>query len=278
MSPVLLMMLAAVAWQSSGEPYGAADSPAAAHQTHDDRAAAFRSESNPAYPARADERVEAANFADDPFDMPVPPEPVRPAAHATAADPLQDEPWVIDDPDEESEVRPADEPLPISPRNETPIPLERSTSDKADFTQLGPSRTTSLVTVGASLSIVLGLFFVVTWLLRRNMPATASLLPSEVLEVLGRTPLPHRQQIHLLRCGNKLLLVCVSAGGVETLTEITDPVEVDRLAGLCSRTQPNSQTAAFRQMLEQMGRERHAAGFVDDLITSPAGHREDAHA
>ena len=62
---------------------------------------------------------------------------------------------------------------------------------------------------------------------------SATLLPTEVVEVLGRAPLAGRQQMHLLRCGNKLLLVSVTPTGAETLTEVTDPVEVDRLSGLC---------------------------------------------
>ena len=54
----------------------------------------------------------------------------------------------------------------------------------------------------------------------------------------GRAPLAGRQHVHLLRCGSKLLLVSVTPGGAETLTEVTDPAEVDRLAGLCRQAHP----------------------------------------
>ena len=67
--------------------------------------------------------------------------------------------------------------------------------------------------------------------------------------------------MHLLRCGNKLLLVSVTPVGAETLTEVTDPIEVDRLAGLCRQAHPQSATATFRQVLNQFGsreENRHA--------------------
>ncbi|HJT31115.1 MAG TPA: flagellar biosynthetic protein FliO [Pirellulales bacterium] len=118
----------------------------------------------------------------------------------------------------------------------------------------------TLVTGAASLALVLGLFFVVAWALRRGMPRGSMLLPGEVVEVLGRTPLTGRQFAHLVRCGNKLLLVHLATGCAETLTEITDPVEVDRLAGLCKQAQPQSTTASFRQVFQQFSREKSAAG------------------
>jgi flagellar biogenesis protein FliO len=59
------------------------------------------------------------------------------------------------------------------------------------------------------------------------------MLPREAVEVLGRTTLLGRQQVHLVRCGNKIVLLSVTPGGVETLTEIADPAEVDRLHSIC---------------------------------------------
>ena len=114
----------------------------------------------------------------------------------------------------------------------------------------------SLVTVGASLAVVLGLFLLSTWLMRRTGAGAATVLSKDVFQVLGRAPLAGRQHVHLLRCGNKLLLVCASPAGVETLTEIVDPVEVDRLAGLCQQTRADSTTAVFRQVFQQFTSER----------------------
>ena len=114
----------------------------------------------------------------------------------------------------------------------------------------------SLITVGGSLTAVLGLFFLVAWMLRRASPRRAAALPPEVFETLGRAALASHQQVHLLRCGNKLLLVSLSATGAETLTEVTDPTEVERLVGLCRQTRGGGSPATFRQAMRQ-AEQRH---------------------
>ncbi len=104
----------------------------------------------------------------------------------------------------------------------------------------------SAATLAGSLALVLGIFFLVVWLFRRALPQGRGILPAEAFEVLGRSPLANRQQAQLLRCGNKLLLVCVGAAGAETLTEITDPAEVERLVETC-RGRPERGAAGDRR-------------------------------
>ncbi len=110
----------------------------------------------------------------------------------------------------------------------------------------------AMFTVGGSLSIVVGLFLVIAWAMRKTAPRGSLLLPKEVFEILGRAPLGARQQVQLLRCGSKLLLVSITPQGTETLTEVTDPLEVDRIAGICQQGNPKSSTAAFRQVFQQV--------------------------
>jgi flagellar protein FliO/FliZ len=119
----------------------------------------------------------------------------------------------------------------------------------------------SLVTAAASLGIVLGLFLLVVLVVRRGMPKNAALLPREAVQVLGRAPLAGKQQVHLVRCGNKILLLCISNTGVETLTEITDPVEVDRLAVICQQMRPHSVTSSFRQVFQQFDSQPRALDY-----------------
>ncbi len=139
-----------------------------------------------------------------------------------------------------------------------------------------------IVTLGGSLALVLGVFFLIVWAVRCAAPRGLTVLPSEVVEVLGRAPLAGRQQLHLLRCGKKLILVSVTPAGAETLTEITEPEEVDRLAGLCQQARPNSATAAFRQVLRQLAGQNGSNGdaVVSGLDTSATavGRQEDADA
>jgi flagellar biogenesis protein FliO len=116
--------------------------------------------------------------------------------------------------------------------------------------------------IASALAIVVGLFLVFAWLLRRGGRSVASTLPSDVVSVLGRVPLATRQFADLLQVGNKLVLVASSPAGPSTLTEVTDPTEVDRLIGLCRQADPHSTTKAFEQVFRQLARDPAPAGFL----------------
>ncbi len=163
-------------------------------------------------------------------------------------------------------------PLP-PPVKRSAIPLKPSADgDSGSSRDVGGL--SSVLTMGISLSVVLGVFFIVAWLMRRVAPGASSALPGEVVEVLGQAPLASRQQVHLLRCGKKLLLVSISTAGTETLTEITDPEEVDRLAGLCRQTHAQSATETFRHVFGQFtgtaSRAELADSGVSDDVDPPA--------
>ncbi len=120
----------------------------------------------------------------------------------------------------------------------------------------------SVVTVISSLAVVLGLFFMTAWLMRRTGRGGFASLPEDVFEVLGRAQLNHRQQVHFVRCGTKLLLVSLTPDSAETLTEIDDPDEVTRLAGLCKARQAGSASVAFRHVLHQFAGQPAEPGFI----------------
>ncbi|NUQ61007.1 MAG: flagellar biosynthetic protein FliO [Pirellulales bacterium] len=174
-----------------------------------------------------------------------------------------------------SSVRAAHEvALPASGRPEFPRLSPPSRAARKD--RLSDSRGgiwPSLLTIGSSLAVVLGLFFLFAWTMRRASPRGTVALPTDVVEVLGRTTLTHRQHLHLLRCGRKLLLISVCLDSVEPLTEITEPEEVDRLSGLCRQSHPQSVSAAFQQVFHQFARERTdpALARSADEALRPAG-------
>ena len=126
---------------------------------------------------------------------------------------------------------------------------------RRDPERRGPTSTPSPVqrfapwvtTIGA-LAVVVGAFFVFVWALRRINPQGHQVLPREVVEVLGHTSLSTRQRLCLIRLGRKVILVAMSTDAVEPIAEIDDPVEVDRLVGLCASQRPHSSTQAFRQL------------------------------
>lgn len=116
----------------------------------------------------------------------------------------------------------------------------------------------AVTTVITSLAVVLGLFVLCVLILRKANARNGAVLPGEVVQILGRAPLSGRQEMHLVRVGNKLLLLSVTATGAETLTEITEPEEIDRLAGICRQSHPDSITASFREILWQCGQTQRA--------------------
>lgn len=124
-----------------------------------------------------------------------------------------------------------------------------------------PSALPPVVTVVSSLAIVIGLFFAFVWVMRKNAGAGGGLLPKEAFEVLGRAPLVGRQQAQIVRFGNKLVLLGISPDGVEPLAELTDPVEIDRVAGLCRQGRPDSSTTSFHRVLEQVSQSYTPGGY-----------------
>ena len=98
---------------------------------------------------------------------------------------------------------------------------------------------------------VLALFFVIARLVRKSAPAAQRTLPAEVMQVLGRKPLDYRHAIHLVRFGSRLLVLGSSQEGLQTLSEIADPVEVDYLAGLCKPSEPASVAQSFNQLFKR---------------------------
>ena len=133
------------------------------------------------------------------------------------------------------------------------MPPQLKPHNPTNHTETGkrPDGLSSATTVAGSLALVLGLFFLVVWAIRRASPNASTALPTEVFEVLGRAPLANRQQAIMLRCGNKLLLVSAGVADTKTLTEISDPAEVDRLVSLCRQGRSGGAAAAFRQVFRQ---------------------------
>jgi flagellar biogenesis protein FliO len=128
----------------------------------------------------------------------------------------------------------------------------------------------SIYTVISALAIVIGAFLLLACLVRRGGRNMGQSLPTEVVGVLGRVPLTARQFAQLLRVGNKLVLVSVTPNGAETITEVTDPLEVDRIVGLCQQSHPHSTSKAFEQVFRQLSREPASSGLLARGPTAPA--------
>ncbi len=148
--------------------------------------------------------------------------------------------------------------------DDTGIPAGQPVSTGTELTPInGADRNTAadqssggvlqtIVSVGSSLLIVGGLFFGLVWVYRKTANTTiGSGLPKGVVNVLGRAPIAARQQMVLVRFGHKLVLVSVVQGDARAISEITDPLEVDRLTGLCESAKPDSSVQSFRSFLSE---------------------------
>lgn len=169
----------------------------------------------------------------------LPPERIN--ERTDAQSPVQPASWSAD-----TAIQTADK-----PKTRTPIELKPSKSKSP-----GVDKPTSTWAAGLSmffsLVIVLCLFLMIAWLFRKTQPGAFMRLPTGVVQVMGRTAMAPRQQVYVVRFGNKLLLVSHQPGQTQTLCEITDTDEVNRLSGMCEANQPNSATHSFRDVLKQV--------------------------
>ncbi|WP_460182658.1 FliO/MopB family protein [Thermopirellula anaerolimosa] len=134
---------------------------------------------------------------------------------------------------------------------ESLLRLPRSDSEKGQGGKLNPSAWGPIATTLSALAVVLGIFLIFAWAMRRASGKGASGLPNELVEILGQIPLNGRQRLCVLRFGRKLVLACVSVDGAETLAELTDPEEVEELLAIWRRSSPASATHAFRKVFAQ---------------------------
>jgi flagellar biogenesis protein FliO len=78
--------------------------------------------------------------------------------------------------------------------------------------------------IGAVVAVFFALVLAQRWLPRKRQ----SLLHGRV-QVCGKVPLDSNQSLHLVRLGQRLLVLLESPQGMQCVAEITDPSEVRRL-------------------------------------------------
>jgi flagellar biogenesis protein FliO len=175
---------------------------------------------------------------------------------------------------------------PSTPPAQPRIPLSRPSNGSRDDNSSAVNTLSrpasvprSALTVLGSLGIVVGLFFVGAWVMRRGMPTSTQRLPIDVFESLGRVPLSKGQHAQLLKLGNKIVLVSISATGTDTITEVNDPDEVERIAAACRTSQHTEAPETFRRLYERFAGNKTSyattqrsriAGGIDDGETADA--------
>jgi flagellar biogenesis protein FliO len=159
-----------------------------------------------------------------------------------------------------------DDPRRLAPRGENRASPSGGSGRAASPRQFLPDvglRLDSVYTTVCALALVVGVFFLFVWLLRRSGRKETAALPADVVGVLGQVTLGPKHTAQLLRVGGKLVLVALTPDGPTPLTEVTDPAEVDRLLGICHERDPHSATRAFEQVFRELARDTAA----NDLLS-----------
>jgi flagellar biogenesis protein FliO len=119
--------------------------------------------------------------------------------------------------------------IPLGPRpgasSGTPLDVSPSRSD------LSPG------SILAALAFVIVTILGLARLFIRKSPYVMTGVPREAVDVLGRRTLDPRNSVYVVQVGSKILLLGSSAAGMNTLSEITDPIEVATLTNLCRAEQ-----------------------------------------
>ena len=170
------------------------------------------------------------------------------AANALFAGP----PRLLDDDDLQFQPAAFDEPAQLEPsRQISPRNKGENAARKAGVSAKKNTAPVSLWGTVIGLMLVFGMFLGARVWLTKHGPIGFRGLPTEAMELLGKRLIEPRVSVHLARCGPKILVLGVSPDGIRLLTEITDPVEVDLLAGACRRNDADKSSATFTGMFRQ---------------------------
>lgn len=163
-------------------------------------------------------------------------------------------------------------PLPLAPRSRGADALSQ---DKNSSTGR------ALATIVSSLVVVVGILVGLAAAARRFRPAVR-VLPDEVFMHLGTTTLAGRQTIHLVRFGDKLMLIAATAAGLQSLGELTDSEEVERLSALCRPRRSSPIASSLQRVLADWTTEASAISKASrggaSVVISPGRVGEVSHA
>lgn len=114
----------------------------------------------------------------------------------------------------------------------------------------GSSRGTSWMTTLASLAFVTTLLILCAKVGQKYLRGGPNAQAARIFDVLARQRLDSRHALTLVRCGGRLLVLSESQHGLQMVTEICDPDEVDLLVKLCQTPEnDNAGSSAFLNLL-----------------------------
>jgi flagellar biogenesis protein FliO len=117
-----------------------------------------------------------------------------------------------------------------------PNPEPRRITPRGEAPAGDASKRTGLPAPGSILSalaLVTLAIFAAARLWKLHGPKLPGGMPREAAEVLGRCRIESRQSLYLVRLGSRILVLGSGGGELTTLSEITDPAEVDLISAQC---------------------------------------------
>jgi flagellar biogenesis protein FliO len=166
------------------------------------------------------------------------------------------------------------------PRTSESRPLGAA-RQSSDAVPIAPSTTGPSVTDGwlgrtvVALAFVIGLAVVIRSIVRRvgrtgggltSQLGVGGRAPSGVLLVLGRYPISRGQTLVLLKVDRRVLLLCQSQAGFQTLSEITDPEEVASLLVKTRDESGDSLSHRFNSLLRRVERDPSMSGEIASVL------------
>lgn len=130
----------------------------------------------------------------------------------------------------EAVIRTPDQ-IPLGPRPATSRDADGKTNGSASASGL------SAGSIIGSLAFVIVLILGLAKVVVRKSPYAVPGVPQAAIDVLGRRTIDPRHSVYVVQVGSKILLLGSSAGGMTTLSEITDPIEVASLSNICRAEQ-----------------------------------------
>ncbi|MDG2360170.1 MAG: flagellar biosynthetic protein FliO, partial [Planctomycetaceae bacterium] len=131
---------------------------------------------------------------------------------------------------------------------ERPVtPLKRNSklpSAKGDQSTTGITERSSGGAILAVLVVLLVFALGLAKLFLKRSPYTITGLPPDAVDVLGRRTVDPRNSVYILKVGSRLILMGSSPGGLSSLAEITDPIEVASLTNVCAASKQTGPDAA----------------------------------
>lgn len=141
--------------------------------------------------------------------------------------------------------------LPLQPRvtESTSSPATTSPASKFSIPNFSQSATRM---VGA-LAVVLGAFMVLLWVTKKIQGPSKAMMSKQTLELLGQKQISKIHSLHLIRLGQRVLLISASDSGLTCLSEINDPMEVAQLLETNSQAGESSELpqSSFKRIFAQ---------------------------